>query len=172
MPTPASGAISMNDMNVQITRAGGTATVDMNTIRTRFGGSGAISFSDLHDCEGFTVTCGTYSSKFISFDGWNVFLGTGSVSPNESSGHLQFAAASFLAQMESFAGTNDSAALMIYSDTGGATIGVTAGYKASDITRVVTANTSRTLTGTPDDNSRNFTYDFPASGTIHCLIKF
>lgn len=162
----------MNDMNVEILRAGGTATISMDTIRTRYGGSGAISFNDLRKSEGFTVTCGTYTSKFISFDGWSTPLGTGSVSPNESSGYLQFAAASFMGLMSAGTGADTSAGLVINADTAGATLGVTAGYKASDISRVVTANTSRSLTGTPDDNNRQFTYDFPSSGTIHCLIKF
>ena len=66
MPTPTSGAISMNDMNVQITRASGTATISMDTIRTRYGGSGAISFNDLYNTEGFTLTCGVFSSKFLA----------------------------------------------------------------------------------------------------------
>ncbi len=52
MPTPSSGAISMNDMRSEITRATGSA-LGMDEIRTRYGGSGAISFSDLYDSEGF-----------------------------------------------------------------------------------------------------------------------
>jgi hypothetical protein len=143
----------------------------MSEMRTRFGGSGAISFSDLYKCEGFTVTCGTVTSKFFSADGWNVFLGIGSVSPSESNGHVQFAANSFLSQMTAGAGTNDFAAVSIGSNNGGGAAGVTAGFRADSITRIVTANTSRTLGGA-DENQRPFTYDMPSSGTIHCLIKF
>ena len=173
MPTPASGAISMNNMNTEILRVGGTATVSMNTIRTRYGGSGQISFSDLRKAEGFTVTCGTYVSKFFSFDGWNVFIGTGSVSPNEASGCLQFATNSFLNQLTGGTGSSSSGtAVGISSDTAGTDTGVTVGYRAGDITRIVTENISRTLEAPSTDNFRLFTYDVPSSGTITCLIKF
>lgn len=171
MPTPSSGAISMNDMRSEITRATSSA-LGMDEIRTRFGGSGAISFSDLYKCEGFTITCGTQSSKFISLDGWNVFLGVGSVSPAEANSRVQFAANSYLAQLSALAGTSDAAQLQIYADASAGASGVTAGFRADSITRVVTANTSRSLTGTPDENVRQFTYDVPGSGTIHCLLKF
>lgn len=170
MPTPSSGAISMNDMRNEITRATGSA-LGMDEIRTRFGGSGSISFNDLYKCEGFTVTCGTQTSKFISLDGWNQFLAIGSVSPNESNGQVQFAANSFLAALSAGTGTNDAAQLQIYADNNAFTNNVTAGFRADSITRVVTANTSRSL-GTADQNTRQFTYDVPSSGTIHCLIKF
>jgi hypothetical protein len=140
-------------------------------MRTRFGGSGAISFSDLYKCEGFTVTCGTQTSKFFSFDGFNHFLGVGSVSPAESNGQVQFAANSFLGQMTAGTGTNDSASIFLYANNGGQLGGVTAGFRGDSVTRIVTANTSRTLGGA-NENDRFFTYDMPSSGTIHCLIKF
>jgi hypothetical protein len=171
MPTPASGAISMNDMNVQITRASGTATISMDTIRTRYGGSGAIAFSDLYDTEGFTVTCGTYTSKFINFDGWSTPLSIGSVSPNEASGMVQFAANSYLTSMTAGTGGSTGASVSLSSNTTFDSTGITAGYRGGDVTRIVTANTSRSL-GSNTDNSRNFTYDMPSSGEIHCLIKF
>jgi len=80
MPTPASGAISLGDMRTEITR--GTGAISMSEIRTRYGGSGAISFSDLYDSEGFTITTGSYRSKFINQDGYNSLVAyIGSVSP-------------------------------------------------------------------------------------------
>jgi hypothetical protein len=171
MATPASGAISMNDMNVEITRAGGTATISMDTIRTRYGGSGAISFNDLRKSEGFTVTCGTYVSKFFSFDGWNSGISTGSVSPNETSGWVQFAANSYLTSMTAGTGSDDIAAIGLAAHTDFTTAGITAGFKGGDVTRIVTANVSRSL-GASADEYRYFTYDMPSSGTINCLIKF
>jgi hypothetical protein len=171
MPTPASGAISLNDMNVEILRVGGTASVSMDTIRTRYGGSGAISFNDLRKAEGFTVTCGTYSSKFFSFDGWNYYLGIGSVSPNENTGHLQFATNSFLAALTAGLGADTFASIYITSDTGGTSSGVTAGFRGDSVTRIVTANISRSITG-GSESGTSFTYDVPSSGTISCLIKF
>lgn len=170
MPTPASGAISMNDMNVEIVRASGTATVDMSTIRTRYGGSGAISFNDLRKVEGFTVTCGTYSSKYLSYDGWNPGTSTGSVSPNEVSGTLQFAANSYLLNMTASIGSATDAGMQISANTSGST-GVTAGYRGDSVTRIVTANTSRSIVSS-SEQATGFTYDMPSSGTIHCLIKF
>ena len=170
MPTPSSGAISMNDMRSEINRAT-SSSISMEEMRTRFGGSGAISFSDLYKCEGFTVTCGTQTSKFFSIDGWSVFTAVGSVSPNESNGHVQFAANSFLAYMQAIAGTSDASEVGIYANNGGEFAGVTAGFRGDSITRIVTANTSRSL-GTGGEYFRPFTYDMPSSGTIHCLIKF
>jgi hypothetical protein len=173
MPTPASGAISMNDMNVQITRASGTATVSMDTIRTRYGGSGAISFSDLYDTEGFTVTCAAYSSKFVNFEGWSTIFATGSVSPNESNGSVQVAANSYIYQLYSGPGAADGAQMNFGNIPGtlNNANAITAGYRGTDVTRIVTANTSRTITNS-SNNGINFTYDAPSSGTIHCLVKF
>ena len=173
MATPASGAISMNDMNVQITRASGTATISMDTIRTRYGGSGAISFGDLYKSEGFQVICGTYSSKYFSFDGFSQVFGIGSVSPNEANLMVQFAANSYMADMSSPV-ASDAAALSLFADISlSSTTGITTGFKGTDVTRIVTANTSRTLGWATASNSDvYFTYDFPASGTIHCLVKF
>lgn len=173
MPTPASGTISMGNMNTEILRAGGTATVDMNTIRTRFGGSGAISFSDLHDCEGFTVTCGTYTDKFISADGFLRVFNTGSVSPDEGGGMIQFAANSYLSGMSSQpAGTGSAADISFSTSTNPFdSTGITAGYAGTDVTRIVVANTARSIVGSSAIGT-NFTFDMPASGTLHCLIKF
>lgn len=170
MPTPASGAISMNDMRTHINRATSSA-IGMDEMRTRFGGSGAISFNDLYNCEGFTVTCGTLTSKFLSFDGWNHYVGVGSVSPAESNGQVQIAANSFLGQMTAGIETNTFAGIFLYSTNGGENAGVTAGFRGDSVTRIVTANTSRSL-GFSSENERYFTYDMPSSGTIHCLIKF
>lgn len=176
MPTPASGAISMNDMNVQITRASGTATVDMNTIRTRYGGSGAISFSDLRDSEGFTINPALYSDKFITSHGWADDQ-YGSVSPDEGNGRVQFAANSWLTNVIEF-NTSGNTAIEIFPTsttyTGNGTQ-VTAGYKTTDVTRVVMANTSRTISSPSSNNSSSWLYidyDMPTSGTIHCLFKF
>lgn len=170
MPTPGSGAISMNDMRTEITRAT-SSSLSMSEIRTRYGGSGSISFSDLYKCEGFTVTCGTQSSKYISFDGWNTPFGVGSVSPNEASGYLQFAANSYLGIMEAGTGTNTGASMTFYANTGLGVSGITAGFRGDSVTRIVTANTSRSITASAE-SSTSFTYDMPSSGTIHCLIKF
>ena len=185
MPTPASGTISMNNMNTEILRASGTATVSMDTIRTRFGGSGAISFSDLHDCEGFTINPARYytSSKFFTAnnDGWSVqpaLIGVfGSISPNESNGMVQFAAASFLeALYEDNLYDPGLTAVVLREDNNpgnypGSPDTITTGYKGGDISRVVLANTSRSINAQAN-NYASVNYDMPTSGTIHCLIKF
>lgn len=172
MPTPGSGAISMNDMNVQITRASGTATLSMDTIRTRYGGSGAISFNDLRKSEGFTVAPEDFNNKYLNADGWSAGS-FGSVSPDEGGGRIQFAANSYIGAMYSGDGTNSGGIMYMYSDTALATTGWTSGFAPSNTTRIVTANTSRSITGTSDDIGYvQFTYDWPSTGTIHCLVKF
>jgi hypothetical protein len=172
MPTPASGAISMNDMRTEINRAT-TSSISMSEMRTRYGGSGAISFSDLYDTEGFIVTCAAYSSKFVNFEGWSTIFTTGSVSPNESNGSVQVAANSYIYQLYAGAGASTSAQMNFGNIPGGLTDlnAITAGYRGTDVTRIVTANTSRTITSS-SNNGISFTYDTPSSGEIHCLVKF
>ena len=172
MATPASGAISMNDFRTEITRAT-TSSISMSEVRTRYGGSGAISFSDLRKVEGFTITCGTYTSKFFTADGYDSLFGFGSVSPTEENSLVKIAANSYMTGFYSApAGTSTTAQLSLSSNNsyGGAT-GFTTGFNGTNVTRIVTANTSRSL-GASSNTSRSFTYDFPASGTIHCLVKF
>lgn len=183
MPTPTSGAISMNNMNTEILRASGTATVSMSAIRTRYGGTGAISFADLRKAEGFTLDpVRVYSEGKTggNTDGWSAgFSAQGSISPNENNGRLQFAGESFLLLVIEDnifnAGTTQLAITQNNSVLFGNGNAVTAGFKSTDITRVVLANTSRTITAatsTGEQSDAFVSYDMPTSGTIHCLIKF
>lgn len=175
MPTPASGAISMNDMRTHINRATGSS-ISMSEMRARYGGSGSISFNDLRNCEGFTITCGSYffSTKFSSFyiNGWDGRLyNFGSVSPNESSG-VQVAANSYIYAMYSSNNVTDGSVSITSSPSSfGDEATITTGYRGTNITRIVTANTARSITAS-GNTSMNFTYAFPSSGTIHCLVKF
>lgn len=174
MPTPASGAISMNDMRIHINRAT-SSSISMSEMRTRYGlGSGAISFNDLRDAEGFIVNCGTYSDKFYSADGWSTIFTFGSVTPNEANGQVQFAANSWLRDVSSTpAGTGSSGGISIYDsgDTSQFGTNITAGYRGIDITRMVVANSQVSITSS-SNTSIGFSYDFPSSGSVHCLIKF
>jgi hypothetical protein len=172
MPTPTSGQISMLDMRAEITR--GTGAISMSEVRTRYGGSGQINFSDLYKSEGFIATCGTYSDKFSSEDGVDVVaFNFGSFNPNEANGRVQFAANSYLGRFTSTpSGIGDAAALTVYSNANSAFGGgVTVGFTGDSITRIVTANVARGLNAATE-NTREFTYDFPSSGTVHCLVKF
>ena len=182
MPTPGSGAISMNDMRTHINRATGSS-ISMTEMRTRYGGSGAIAFSDLRKAEGFTINpVRVYVSGKIAqnTDGWaEGFSPQGSISPNENNGRLQFADASFLLQVLEDnifnPGTTQLAITQNNSIGFGDGTAVTAGFKATDITRVVIANTSRTITSATSDSGTSaafISYDMPTSGTLHCLIKF
>ena len=176
MATPASGAISMNNFRIEITRATGSS-ISMSEVRTRYGGSGAISFNALRKVEGFNITCGQKNDKFGSYDGYDSLFATGSVSPTESNSLLGFAANSWLTGMYSTpAGSFSTAYLYLSSsNTYGGMTGFTTGFNATNITRIVTANTSRsigTYYGANANTNRIFTYDFPTSGTIHCLVKF
>jgi hypothetical protein len=184
MPTPASGAISMNDMRTHINRATGSS-ISMSEMRARYGGSGAISFSDLYDAEGFTINPARYysSTKFFTSnnDGWSTggFPGVfGSVSPNESNGMVQFASSSFLKWVyednvfdpgSTTLGIDNNTDPDDFSDSSGNTI--TAGYKGGDITRIVLGNTSCSIV-TSGNTFATVTYDMATSGTVHCLIKF
>jgi len=184
MPTPASGAISMNDMRTHINRATGSS-ISMSEMRDRYGGSGAIAFSDLRNSEGFTINPARYytSSKFFSAnnDGWSVqptLIGVmGSISPNESNGMVQFAAASFLeALYEDNLYDPGITTVALREDNNpdnfpGSPDTITTGYKGGNISRVVLANTSRSINAQAN-NYASASYDMPTSGTIHCLIKF
>jgi hypothetical protein len=184
MPTPASGAISMNDMRTHINRATGSS-ISMSEMRTRYGGSGAISFSDLYDSEGFTIDPARYyaSSKFFSAnnDGWSVqnnLIGLfGSISPNESNGMVQFAAASFLEALYEDNLYDPGLTVVALRENNnpdnwpGSPDTITTGYKGGDISSVVLANTSRSFNAQANSYAA-VNYDMPTSGTIHCLIKF
>lgn len=172
MATPASGAISMNNFRTEITRAT-SSSISMSEVRTRYGGSGAISFNDLRKVEGFVITSGTKNDKFASYDGYDSLFAVGVVTPTDSNALLSFAANSWLSSIYSTpAGSFSSSTIYLSSsNTYASYTGFTTGFKGSDITRIVTANTSRTL-GASANTYKSFTYDFPSSGTIHCLVKF
>lgn len=163
----------MLDMRNEITR--GSGQISMSEVRTRYGGSGQISFSDLRKCEGFTVNPANYysPSKFFTadFDGWDLRVyNFGSISPNEASG-IQVAANSYIGAMTAANGSS-SAQMSLYSNTTFDSNNITDGYRAGNVTRIVTANTSRSITGTFGNTVVYYTYDWPTSGTIHCLVKF
>jgi hypothetical protein len=149
----------------------------MEEMRTRFGGSGAISFSDLYKCEGFVVTVGSVTGKLGTDEG---FLDDyiGSVSPDEGSGRVSFAANSWLNSCYSPGFANTIAYIQLVSSS--TTTGlngdeVTAGFKSTNVTRVVIANTSRSITAATSNSTSSSVevpYDFPGSGTVHCLLKF
>ena len=177
MPTPGSGAISMNDMRSNINRAT-SSSISMSEMRTRYGGSGSISFSDLRNCEGFTITAGTQSSKFATSDGWDDDAGLGSISPNEGDGRVQFAANSWISSLTE--STFNAGVTYIYlqpTSTSTSYVGdhVTAGFKTTNLSRVVIANTSYGITSASSNStasSATVNYDMPTSGTLHCLFKF
>jgi hypothetical protein len=178
MPTPTSGAISMLNMRTEITR--GTGAISMSEVRDRYGGSGAISFNSLYKTEGFVITAGQLVSKFFTINGYNAgggsFLTVGSVTPQESNNRVQFAAAAFLQSIDASAGQSNSNVRISPDNTGGANgNAVTAGFKVTDITRCVVANTSRTLGTAAANNTTSLlliSYQMPSSGTLHSLIQF
>lgn len=184
MPTPASGQISMNDMRTHINRAT-SSSISMSEMRARYGGSGQISFSDLRNAEGFTINPVnyTFTNKYFNQnnDGWSKggFPGAfGSVSPNEANGMVQFAANSYMKWAfednvfdPGFVtiGIKENTNVDDFADSNGNT--VTAGYKGSNITRVVLANTSYSVVSSANTFA-TVAYNMPTSGTIHCLVKF
>ena len=181
MPTPGSGAISMNDMRTNINRAT-SSSISMSEMRTRYGGSGAISFSDLRNAEGFTIDpVRYYADGKISqnTDGWaDGITNYGTISPDESAGRIQFAANSYLfsvvqdnlygpAGTTSLSLAEDNTVILANNDA------ITAGFRSTNISRVVLANTSQSITEANASFSYvSVSYDMPTSGTIHCLVKF
>ena len=150
----------------------------MSTVRTRYGGSGAISFNDLRAFEGFTASPTSLSTKFTQYEGWQYrFNAHGSVSPNESSG-VQVATNSYIigmnVQTPTACSTFSNANINLADGASGITTGgIAAGWRGTDITRVVTANGSRTLGWQAATiGAAYYTYNWPTSGTIHCLVKF
>jgi hypothetical protein len=178
MPTPASGTISMDDMRTNINRATGSA-IGMDEMRARYGGSGAISFSDLYDVEGFQLTVGSETSKFGTTTGFTrEFSSYGSVNPEESGGLVQFAANSFVIALTSDVTANVYISLSHVNNALPNGDLVTSGYKTTDITRMVMANTSYSIISATSNSTTSLAYigaayTFPANGTvIHCLVKF
>lgn len=161
-----SGQIGMNDMRNEITRATSSA-LSMSEIRTRYGGSSDISFSQLRKSEGFTVTNGSFyagGKPPVDIVGFDRLLATvGTVSPAENSGRVEFTTNCVLESF--FSANNDTAGTMLFSGS------PPGGFQGTDVTRVVTANTSRTITSS-SGSGVNFTYGFVDGQTIHCLIKF
>jgi hypothetical protein len=158
----------------------------MSEMRTRYGGSGAISFSDLYDCEGFVITAARYyeSSKFFTAnnDGWSarsVLIGVfGSITPNESNGMVQFASNSYMNWVyednQYDPGITSLGLVHIndpdtFDDANGNNI--TAGYKGGNITRLVLANTSYSISSS-GNTFVSVSYNMPNSGSVHCLVKF
>jgi len=175
MPTPSGPTISMDNMRDEITRS--TGSVSMQEIRTRAGRSGAISFSQMYKCEGFTANPASLSTKFTYYQGWQYrFQAHGSVNPNESSG-VQVAANSYIYGMNYALPTSNTtfANSRIYLADAASGFGgtITAGFRGTDISRVVTANVSRTLGWeTASDTAAAYTYNWPSTGTIHCMVQF
>jgi hypothetical protein len=177
MATPASGAISMLDMRTEITR--GAGAVSMSELRDRYGGSGAISFADLRKAEGFVITSAQLNTKFVTYTGWSpgspLGVTFGSITPTESNNRVQFSTASFLSGVASFGGV--TATVYISPTNAGSANGdaVTAGFKSTDINRVVIANISRTINAAVSNSTQSTTtidYTMPSSGTLNGLIKF
>jgi hypothetical protein len=180
MPTPASGTISMNDMRTEINRAT-SSSISMQEMRTRYGGSGAISFSDLYDTEGFQITVGSETSKFGTANGWSREFGAfGNINPEESGslGLVQFAANSYALALASDVTGNVYISISHVNNALPNGDLVTSGYKTTDLTRMVMANTSYSIISATSNSSVSLAYigtayTFPANGTvIHCLVKF
>tara|TARA_R110000822_G_scaffold5031_5_gene21781 strand:+ start:3984 stop:4496 length:513 start_codon:yes stop_codon:yes gene_type:complete len=170
MATPASGAISLGDMRTEITR--GAGAISMSEIRTRYGGTDAISFNSLYACEGWIQTNGIFTSKYVTYDGW-LSPSTGSVAPNDGSQTVVVTATAPGSKLYSFYNLGGSDSWLGIGNTSSSSGLPTAGYRGTDVIRVVTANTNRTIGGTAATNNTVYvTYVVAGSGTIHNLVQF
>ena len=169
MATPASGAISLGDMRTEITR--GAGAISMSEVRTRYGGAGAISFNSLYACEGWIQTNGSFTNKYFSYTGW-LSPSTGSVAPNDGSQTVVVTATAPGSKLYSLSYFGSGDSFLGIGNTSSSDGLPTAGYRGTDVIRVVTANTNRTITGTSTNNTVSVTYAVAGSGTIHNLIQF
>jgi hypothetical protein len=179
MPTPSGPTISMDNMRDEITRS--TGSVSMQEIRTRAGRSGAISFSQMYNCEGWVQTNAQYVSKYFTHEGWSTLVGpSSSISPNEGgssptpTGALIFTTTSPGSRLvAAFTVSGGANTTMSIANTGGSVSSTIAtNYRAQDVTRVVFANTSRTILSQPSNNTVIVSYQQATSGTYHNMIQF
>ena len=181
MPTPKTGAITLNDINVEIKRGTSATTCSLNDVRTRTGFTGAISFSDLRGGEGALITGGVFTIKGAQFYGFNRVQQIGTVTPAESNGYLQFATNSFFGQCSTTnnAPTLTTVALSQVADQTPLANGtaVTTGFKTTDINYIALGGASRTITSATSTNTTStasITYGMPTANnaTTEFFIRF
>jgi hypothetical protein len=178
MPTPKTGAITLDDINVEIKRGTSATTCSLDDVRTRTGFTGTISFSDLRGGEGASLTQGRFSFKGINTDGYSALLAIGSVSPAESNNRLQFAANSFMhgVDMSSVAAGNTR---ISFGATNAAVSGngdqITAGFKTTSINYVAIAGASRSISNAVSNTSQataHVSHTMGSSGSVDFFIRF
>lgn len=163
MATPTTN-FGFSSLNTEILQRTSTTSISLNDagVRLGYGATSQVSLSDLRRAYGATITSGQYTSKFLSFTGYNKDFG-----PTGSVDNMTINASSPLATLNSF-----------FSATGGNTLAAfTTGnpFFANQLSRVATANTVRTRTGNLADP--NFcdignSYTFPTSGTVTVGFKW
>lgn len=178
MPTPKTGAITLDDINVEIKRGTSATACSLNDVRTRTGFTGAISFSDLRGGEGASITQGRFSFKGLNSDGYSASLAIGSISPAESNNRLQFAANSFMYAV-TMSSVNSGNTLISFGATNAAVSGngdqITAGFKTTSINYVAIAGASRTVSNTVSNTSQALawvSHTMGSSGSVDFFIRF
>lgn len=170
MATPSTGAISFGDLSVEILQASSTSQRSITSASERLGYSttATISMSDLRKAYGATITCGQYSSKFVSLTGYSAAIGGGfgSMDANTVQGTRKISDA-----IKNILVTNGINYIALV-DTG---TPAETGFDGNNTSRVATSNTLRTLlncdVGTIriDANTANL---FPTGTTVTLGIKW
>lgn len=179
MPTPKTGAITMNDINLEIKRGTTLTQCSLDDVRTRSGyGGGAISFSNLRGAEGGQITQARYTFKSINNDGFSTALLIGSCTPNESNGCLQFAANSFMPRCVTNSADAGNTIMWLTPAAGEGSANaslMTTGYKTTDISKVAIDGADQPITTTVSNTTSSYvtlTHTMGSSGTVDFFIRF
>lgn len=166
MATPATGAISFSDLRGEIMQSGSGA-ISLNTAAARlgFGSTSQVSISELRKCYGATITAGTQNVSGkgfdFTFDGYIVST-IGSIDNDVlTSGQVLEAAYTFY----DFGVLQATVLEFSFPST--------SGFESTNVNRVATANTTRTISSTSSDEVFLATsYVFPSSGTVTIGIRW
>jgi hypothetical protein len=164
MATPTTN-FGFSSLNTEILQRTSTTSIGLNdaAVRLGYGATSQVSLSDLRRAYGATVTCGSFSSKFLSLTGYSSAFGpTGSIDDN-------------VINVSSPNATLNG----VYSIVGGNTLAsletTASPFLGSQCQRFATVNTQRTITGnTAEANFIDIgtSYTFPSSGTVTIGLKW
>lgn len=162
MATPTTN-FGFSSLNTEILQRSSTTQIGLNdaAVRLGYGATSQVSLSALRRAYGATITSGSYTSKFISFTGYNPNLGpTGSIDDN-------------IVNVSSPAVTLNSFVTFSSGNTI-ASFTTASPFLGSQCQRVATGNALRTITGdtTQANTVEIASYTFPSSGTVTIGFKW
>lgn len=165
MATPTT-TLGFSNLNTEILQRTSTTQISLNDagVRLGYGATSQVSLSDLRRAYGATITSGSYTDKFFSFTGYDRLpIGSGNTGAIDDDTINAASPLVKIAYFASFAGSNTIAYLDQTSSP----------FLGSNIARVATANTLRTVRST-DANTIDIGqgWSFPSSGTVTIGLKW